>query len=68
MAPQSVSVDPAIFRANVRAAGIEVVVVVHQPHPGRSAAWPSQHAALEAAGDARLLYRDRAVAVWKLDP
>ena len=68
MAPQSVSVDPSIFRANLRAAGIGVVVVVHQPHPGRSAERPSQHAALEAGADARLLYRDRAVAVWKLDP
>jgi hypothetical protein len=68
MAPQSVSVDPSIFRANLRASGIGVVVVVHQPHPGRSAERPSQHAALEAAADARLLYRDRAVAVWKLAP
>jgi hypothetical protein len=39
---------------------------VRQPHPGRSGEWPAQHAALEALGDARLLHRDRAVAVWRL--
>ena len=66
MAPAGVSVDPATFRANLRAAGIRIVVVVHQPHPGRAAAWPSQHAALEASGDARLIHRDRSTVVWKL--
>jgi hypothetical protein len=66
MGPGDLGVDPATFRSNLRAAGIGVVVVVHQPHPGRSPAWPAQHHALEAAGDARLLHRDRAVAVWSL--
>jgi hypothetical protein len=68
MAPASVTVDPATFRANLRAAGVGIVVVVHQPHPGRAPEWPTQHAALEAATDARLLHRDRAVAVWRLGP
>jgi len=67
MEPAGVTVDPATFRANLRAAGIGVVVIVHQPHPGRSAEWPSQHAALEASADARLIHRDRASAVWVLD-
>ncbi len=66
MAPASVTVDPATFRANLRAAGVGIVVVVHQPHPGRAPDWPTQHAALGAATDARLLHRDRATAVWKL--
>jgi hypothetical protein len=61
------TVDVATFRANLRASGVGVVVIVHPPHPGRSAEWPTQHVALEATADARLLYRDRAVAVWKLD-
>jgi hypothetical protein len=67
MEPAGVTVDPATFRENLRAAGIGVVVIVHLPHPGRSAEWPSQHAALEASADARLIHRDRASAVWVLD-
>jgi hypothetical protein len=67
MAPAGVTVDPATLRANLRAARIGFVVVVHQPHPGRAPAWPAQHAAIEAAGDARLIHRDAASAVWKLD-
>ncbi len=66
MAPARPTVDPATFRANLRAAGIGVVVVVHQPHPGRAADWPSQHAALEGSADTSLLHRDRAAAVWRL--
>jgi hypothetical protein len=66
MEPGEVGVDPATFRANLRASGVEVVVVVRQPHPGRMAGLPTQHAALEAAGGARLLYRDAAIAVWRL--
>ena len=65
MAPGDVAVDAETFLANLRASGIDVVVVVHQPHPGRSADPPPQHAALEAAG-ARLLHRDRAVTIWTL--
>ena len=36
------------------------------PHPAVRRSGPPQHAALEALGDARLLHRDRAVAVWSL--
>jgi hypothetical protein len=68
MGPIDLTVDPATFRINLRVSGVNVVVVVHQPHPGRSAAWPSQHAALEALADARLLHRDGAAAVWRLGP
>lgn len=64
--PGDLTVDPATFRSNLRASGVGVVVVVHLPHPGRSAEWPTQQAALEASGDARLVYQDRAVAIWKL--
>ncbi len=66
MGPGNLTVDPRTFRSNLRASGVGLVVVVHLPHPGRSPDWPMQHAALDAAGDARLLYRDRAVAVWEL--
>jgi len=66
MAPASVTVEPATFRANLRAAGVGIVVVVHQPHPGRAPDWPTQHAALGAAPDAHLLHHDRATAVWRL--
>jgi hypothetical protein len=68
MAPGDLTVDPATFRVNLRASGVGLVVIVHQPHPGRSGVWPAPHGALEAAGDARLLHRDRAVAVWRLAP
>jgi hypothetical protein len=66
MGPGDPGVDPATFRANLRAAGIGVVVVVHQPHPGRAATFPGQYRALQAAGDARLLHQDRAVAVFRV--
>jgi hypothetical protein len=39
---------------------------LHLPHPGRSPEWPAQHAALEASGQAKLLWRDAAAAVWDL--
>jgi hypothetical protein len=68
MGPDGPTVHPSTLRSNLRSAGIGLVVVVHQPHPGRSPAMPGQDAALETVGDARLLYRDRAVAVWKLEP
>jgi hypothetical protein len=67
MAPGPLTVDPAAFRANLRASGIEIVVVIHLPHPGRSPEWPTQQEALESVGDAVLLHRDGAVAVWTVD-
>ena len=60
------TVDPATFRANLRASGIDVVLLVRQPHPGRPADLPAQHGALEASADARLIHRDRAAAIWRL--
>src|SRR5262249_2126725 len=36
MEPGELTVDPATFRANLRAAGVGIVVVLRQPHPGRS--------------------------------
>jgi hypothetical protein len=66
MEPGDPAVDPATFRANLAAAGIDVVVLVRQPHPGRPDALPAQHAALERAPEARLVHRDRAVAIWRL--
>ena len=68
MEPGGLTVDPPTFRANLAAAGVSVVVAVRLPHPGRSSDLPAQHAALEAIGDARLLHRDAAAAVWRLDP
>jgi hypothetical protein len=68
MEPGDLTTDPATFRANLAAAGVGLVVLVRQPHPGRSGGWPAQQAALEVTGDARLLHRDRAVAVWRLGP
>jgi hypothetical protein len=66
MRPGDLAVDPPTFRANLAAAGVGLVVVVHQPHPGRSTQWPTQQAALEAIDDARLLHRDEGAAVWRL--
>jgi hypothetical protein len=42
--------------------------VLRQPHPGRSGERPSQEIALQALGDARLLHRDRATAIFALAP
>jgi hypothetical protein len=67
MEPGDLTVDPAAFRANLTTAHVGLVVIVRLPHPGRSAVWPAQHAALEAGG-ARLLHRDAATAVWRLEP
>jgi hypothetical protein len=66
MEPGERTVAPAVFRARLEAERVGLVVVVRQPHPGRPAGLPAQHAALEAAGDAELLHLDRAVAVWRL--
>jgi len=67
MAPGPLTVDPAAFRANLRASRIDIVVVIHLPHPGRSLEWPMQQDALESLGNAVLLHRDGAVAVWTVD-
>jgi len=66
MTPGPLNVHPYRFRVNLAAAKIGIVVVVHLPHPGRSPQWPSQAAALEMVGGARLIYRDRAVGIWRL--
>jgi hypothetical protein len=68
MEPGELTVDPATLVANVRAARVDLVVLVRQPHPGRPADVPSQHAALRESGAARLLHQDRAVAIWGLGP
>jgi hypothetical protein len=67
MEPGELGVSPAAFLANLRASRIDVVVLVRQPHPGRPYDLPSQHAALEAIGEARLLHRDRAAAIWRVE-
>jgi hypothetical protein len=66
MAPGAMTVGPATFLPNLLASGIDVVVVLHLPHPGRAAEWPAQHASLEASGGGRLLWRDTAAAIWDL--
>jgi hypothetical protein len=68
MEPGELTVDPATLRTNLAAAGVDLVVVLHLPHPGRSPEWPAQHAAIEAFGDARLLHRNGWSAVWRLRP
>ena len=66
MDPGDSAIEPAQLIANLRAAGVGLVVVVHLPHPGRSADRPSQEAALRASGVARLLSHGDAVTVWAL--
>lgn len=66
MTPGELTVHPWTFRANLTTSHVGAVAVVHLPHPGRPPEWPTQAAALEAIGSARLLYRDRAVGIWKL--
>jgi hypothetical protein len=68
MEPGDLTVDPATFRANLRASGVDVVVVLRLPHPGRSGERPVQEAALAALGSARLLHRDGGATVWRLTP
>ena len=68
MEPGELTVDPATFRANLEASGIDVVVSIRQPHPGRPYDPPSQHAALRTIAGPRLLFQDRAVAIWRLEP
>jgi len=64
--PGDPSVDPPTLRANLAASGVGLVVVLRLPHPGRATERPLQQAALEQIADARLLYKDAAVAIWKL--
>ena len=66
MKPGALTVDPYTFRRNLAAAYIGIVIVVQLPHPGRSPEWPEQAAALENMRGTRLVYRDRAVGIWKL--
>jgi hypothetical protein len=66
MKPGPLTVDAYTFRRNLATAYIGVVVVVQMPHPGRSAEWPEQAGALENMRGTRLIYRDRAVGIWKL--
>jgi len=54
------------LRANLEAARIDVVAVIHLPHPGRSPEWPAQAAMLDRFADARVLHRDGAAAIWQL--
>jgi hypothetical protein len=67
MTPGPLAVDPVTFGANLRAAGVGAVVIVHMPHPGRDPAWPSQHAGLHGVAGASRVYEDRGVSVWRLD-
>jgi hypothetical protein len=63
--PGPLTVDAPTLWKNLTASRVDVVVVVHLPHPGRSPEWPPQHHTLEKLG-ARLLHRDGAVAIWAL--
>ena len=65
MEPGPLTVDAPTLWENLTASRIDVVAVVHLPHPGRSLEWPPQHHALETLG-ARLLHSDGAVAIWTL--
>ncbi len=67
MEPGPLTVDAPTLRENLTASRVDVVVVVHLPHPGRSPEWPQQHSALEALGT-RLLHRNEAVVIWALSP
>jgi hypothetical protein len=64
--PGALTVHPLRFRANLRDARIGIVAVVRLPHPGRSGEWPAQANALDAVDGARMIYRDRAVGLWRL--
>jgi hypothetical protein len=67
MEPGNLTVDAWSFRTNLFASGIGIVAIVHLPHPGRSAEWPAQAAALDTVAGAHLIYRDAAVGLWRLD-
>jgi hypothetical protein len=68
MEPGELTVDSATFRANLRVAGVRIVVVLRQPHPARSGERPSQEHALQGQGGVRLLHRDRATVIFALEP
>jgi hypothetical protein len=68
MEPGDLTVDAATLGANLRGSGVDVVVVLRLPHPGRSGERPPQETALETLGDVRLLHRDGAATVWRLTP
>jgi len=63
--PGPLTVEAPTLWQNLTASRVDVVAIVHLPHPGRSPEWPPQHRALEALG-AQLLHRDGAVAIWAL--
>ena len=67
MTPGPLGVDATAFGANLRAAGIGVIVIVHMPHPGRAPAWPSQHAGLQKVAGASRIHEAGGVSVWRLD-
>jgi hypothetical protein len=67
MQPGPLAADSQRFVANLRASGVDLVVVVHLPHPGRSPARPGQEAALNGTPGARLAYRNDAVTIWHID-
>jgi hypothetical protein len=64
--PGNLTVHPWTLRANLAASRVGIVVVLHLPHPGRSPEWPAHAAALETIGDARVLFRNAWVGIWKL--
>ena len=66
MGPGPLTVDASTLWENLTASRVDIVAVVHLPHPGRSPEWPPQHRALETLG-ARLLHRDGAVAIWAIN-
>jgi hypothetical protein len=68
MEPGEPTVDAATLRANLRAAAVGLVVVLRQPHPARGDERPGQEGALQGQGGVRLLHRDRATAIFALDP
>ena len=68
MEPGELTVDPTTFRANLRDSGVQVVVMLRQPHPGRAGERPTQEIALQSLPDARLLHHDRATTIFALGP
>jgi hypothetical protein len=68
MEPGDLTVDAATLGANLRASGVDMVVVLRLPHPGRSGERPVHEAALAAVDGAQLLHRDGAATVWRLPP
>jgi hypothetical protein len=67
MGPGELLLDAATLRTNLVASGIGIVVVLKLPHPGRSSERPTQEAALAAIPDVKLLHRDAAATIWKIE-